>query len=168
VYFEKVYSFFEGEVAQAIANEIKIAVTPEEKKQLASSRSVNPEAYEAYLKGRFFINKFNEADVRKGISYFEQEIARDSSYALAYAGLAEGYDMLWSLGVMSAKEAFPKIKTWARKALSIDETLAEAYAIIGEIESAEWSWQGAEENFKRVIGLSQYCALGHYVMPGTF
>jgi len=151
----------QSEIAQAIANEIKITVTAEEKQQLASSRPVNPEAHEAYLKGRFFINKFNEADVRKGISYFEQAIAKDSSYALAYAGLAEGYDYLYSLGVMSAKDAFPKIKTLAMKALSIDETLAEAYAIIGDIESSEWNWQGAEENLKRAVGLNQNYAKAH-------
>ena len=151
----------QSDVAQAIAREIRVTVTPEEHKQLASSRPVNPEAHEAYLKGRFFINKFNEADERKGISYFEQAIAKDSSYALAYAGLAEGYDDLWSLGVMSANDAFPKIKTWAMKALSIDETLAEAYAIIGDVESAEWNWQGAEENCKRAIGLNQNYATVH-------
>ncbi len=151
----------QSEVAQAIANEIKITVTPEEKKQLASSRPVNPEAHEAYLKGRFFINKFSEADVRKGISFFEQAIAKDSNYALAYEGLEEGYDMLWSLGVMSAKDAFPKIRTWAMKALSIDENLAEAYAIIGDIEFAEWNWQSAEENYRRAVGLNQNSAAGH-------
>jgi len=64
---------------------------------------------------------------------------------------------------MSAKEAFPRIKTWAMKALSIDETLAEAYAIIGDIESAEWNWQSAEENFKRAVGLNQNCATGHAI-----
>jgi TolB-like protein/Tfp pilus assembly protein PilF len=151
----------QSEVAQEIANEIKIAVTPEERKQLASSRPVNPEAHEAYLKGRFFINKFNEADVRKGISYFEQAIARDSSYALAFEGLAEGYDYLWNLGVMSARDAFPKIKKWAMKALSIDRTIAEAYAILGDIESSEWNWQSAEENYKRAVGLNQNYATGH-------
>ena len=151
----------QSEVAQAIAREIKITVTPEEQQQLLATRTVNPEAQEAYLKGRFFVNKFNEADVRKGISYFEQAIAKDSSYALAYEGLAEGYDYLWNLGVMSAKDAFPKIKTWAMKALSIDETLAGAYAMIGDIESAEWNWQGGEENFKRAIGLNQNYAAGH-------
>jgi TolB-like protein len=151
----------QSDVAQEIANEIKITVTPEEKKQLTSSRPVNPEVYEAYLKGRFFINKFKEADVRKGISYFEQAIARDSSYALAYEGLAEGYDYLWSLGVMSAQDAFPKIKTWAMKALSIDKTLSEAYAIIGEMKWAEWNWQEAEKNFKQAIELNRNCVAGH-------
>ncbi len=151
----------QSEVAQAIAREIRITVTPEERQRLASSRPVNPEAHEVYLKGRFFINKFTEADVRKGISYFEQAIAKDSSYALAYAGLAEGYDGLCNLGVMSTKDAFPRIRTLAMKALSIDETLAEAYAIIGDIESSEWNWQGAEENFKRAVALNQNYATGH-------
>ena len=132
----------QSEVAQAIAKEIKITVTPEEQQRLASARPVKPEAHEAYLKGRFFIDKFDESDIRKGISSFEQAIAADSSLALAYAGLAEGYDYLWSLGMMPSRDAFPKIKTWAMKALSIDGTLSEAYATIGDVEVAEWNWQG--------------------------
>jgi tetratricopeptide (TPR) repeat protein len=139
----------------------KITVTPEEKKQLARSRLINPEAHEAYLKGRFFINKGNEADVRKGIAYYEKATAKDSDYALAYAGLAEGYDWLWSLAVMPAKDAFPKMKTLAMKALSIDENLPEAYTIIAEVTLGEWNWQTAEENYRRAVGLNQNYATAH-------
>jgi serine/threonine protein kinase/tetratricopeptide (TPR) repeat protein len=151
----------ESDVAQAIAKEINITMTAEEQQQLASSRSVDPEAYEAYLKGRFFINKFNETDVRRGMSFFDQAIARDSSYALAYEGLAEGYDMLVSLGGISSEDGISKMRTWARKALSIDQTLAAAYTIIGEIGCYEWNWQSAEENYRQAIELNQNYAAGH-------
>ena len=151
----------QSEVAQAIANEIKIAVTPEEKQQLTNLRPVDPEAHEAYLKGRYFIHKLIEADVRKGIFYFEKAIARDSNYALAYAGLAEGYDYLWTLGTIKSKDAFPIIKKYAMKALSIDETLADAYAVMGDIELSQWNFESSERNYKRAVGLNQNYATGH-------
>jgi serine/threonine-protein kinase len=156
----------QSEVAQAIAKEIRITVTPEEQRRLASARPVKPEAHEAYLKGRFFVDKFDEADIRKGISFFEQAIAADSSYAPAYAGLADAYDLLWSLGVMSSRDAFPKIKTWAMRALTIDETLSEPYAEIGDVETAEWNWQGAEENYRRAVALNQNNAKAHLYYSG--
>jgi serine/threonine protein kinase len=151
----------QSEVAQAIAHEIRITVTPEEQRRLSAGRAVDPEAYEAYLKGRFFINKFNETDVRRGMSFFEQAVARDSSYALAYEGLAEGYDMLVGLGGMSSEDGIPKMRTWAMKALSIDQSLAAAYTIIGEIGCYEWNWQSAEENYRRATELNQNYAAGH-------
>jgi serine/threonine-protein kinase len=151
----------QSEVAQAIAKEINITMTTEERQRLASARPVDPEAHEAYLKGRFFINKFTEADIRKGIAYFEQAIAKDPSFASAYTGLAEGYDNLSSVGLMPAKEAFPKIKELALKALSIDKSLAEAYTFIGDAEFTDWNWKAAEENFKRAIELDPNYVTGH-------
>jgi serine/threonine protein kinase/cytochrome c-type biogenesis protein CcmH/NrfG len=152
----------QSEVAQAIAKEINITMTAEERQQLAGSRPVDPEAHEAYLKGRFFINKFTEADIRKGIAYFEQAIAKDPSFASAYTGLAEGYDNLYSIGLMPAKEAFSKIKALALKALSIDKSLAEAYVFIGDAEFYDWKWKPAEENFKRAIELDPNYVTGHF------
>jgi serine/threonine protein kinase len=151
----------QSEVAQAIAKEINITMTTEERQRLASSRPVDPEAHEAYLKGRFFINKWTEDDIRKGIAYFEQAIAKDPSFALAYTGLAEGYDTLASSGCMPKKEAFPKIKALALKALSIDNSLAEAYSLIGDAEFTDWNWKAAEENFKRAIELDPNYVSGH-------
>jgi serine/threonine protein kinase/Tfp pilus assembly protein PilF len=151
----------QGEVAQAIAKEINVTMTAEERQQLGSSRPVDPEAHEAYLKGRFFINKFNEADIRKGIVYFEQAVAKDPSFASAYTGMAEGYDNLNSIGAIPTKEAFSKIKELALKALGIDKFLAEAYAFIGDAEFYGWNWQAAEENFKRAIELDPNYLTGH-------
>jgi serine/threonine protein kinase len=151
----------ESEVAQAIAEEIHITMTAEERQRLVRSRSVDPEAYETYLKGRFFINKFNEADVRKGMSFFEQAIARDPGYALAYEGLAEGYDMLVGLGGVSSEEGISEMRTWALKALHLDPTLAAAYTILGEIGCYEWNWGSAEENYRRAIELNPNYAAGH-------
>jgi tetratricopeptide (TPR) repeat protein len=128
---------------------------------LTNIRPVDPEAHEAFLKGRYFIHKFIEADVRKGISYFEQAIARDSNYALAYAGLAEGYDYLWTLGTIKSKDAFPIIKKYSMRALSIDGTLADPYAVLGDIELAQRNFESSERNYKRAVELNQNYAIGH-------
>ncbi|MDZ7291739.1 MAG: protein kinase [candidate division KSB1 bacterium] len=151
----------QSDVAQAIAKEIDITMTAEERQRLSRSRPVDPEAHEAYLKGRFFINKFTEADIRKGMAYFEQAIAKDPSFASAYTGMAEGYDNLISIYRMPAREAQPIIKDLALKALSIDESLAEAYAFIGDVELFDWNWKAAEENFKRAIELDPNYVTGH-------
>lgn len=124
----------QSEVAQAIAKEIDITMTAEDRQRLTGSRPVDPEAHEAYLKGHFFIDKWTETDIRKGIAYFEQAIAKDPSFASAYTGLAEGYDNLCTLRLMPAKEGIQKIKELALKALSIDKSHAEAYAFIGDSE----------------------------------
>ena len=144
----------QSEVAQAIAREIKITVTPEEQQQLAVYRTVNPEAHELYLKGMYFVNKLSPADVEKGFKYFEEAIQKDPDYALAYTGMAKGYDYL-ALVTMPPKEAWPKVDSLARRALSLDKTLADAYALMAEVKFCyEWDWKGAEENYKRAIELN--------------
>ncbi|HEX9913177.1 MAG TPA: serine/threonine-protein kinase, partial [candidate division Zixibacteria bacterium] len=143
----------QSEVAQAIAREIKITVTPEEQQKLATYRTVNPEAHELYLKGMYFVNKLSPADVEKGLKYFGEAIQKDPDYALAYTGMAKGYDYL-ALVTMAPKEAWPKVDSLARKALSIDKTLADAYVLMADVKFCyEWDWKGAEENYKRAIEL---------------
>jgi serine/threonine protein kinase/Tfp pilus assembly protein PilF len=151
----------QSEVAQAIAREIKITVTPEEQQQLATYRTVNPEAHELYLKGMYFVNKFSPPDVEKGFKYFEEAIHKDPNYALAYTGMAKGYDYLVSI-TMPPKEAWPKVDSLARKALSLDKTLADAYLLIAEVKAVyEWDWKGAEEYYKRAIELNPNHATAH-------
>jgi len=151
----------QSEVAQAIAREIKITVTPEEQQQLTTYRTVNPEAHELYLKGMYFVNKFSPADVEKGFKYFEQALQKDPNYALAYTGMAKGYDYLVSV-TMPPKEAWPKVDSLARKALSLDKTLADAYVLVADVKAGyEWDWKGAEENYKRAIELSPNHATAH-------
>ena len=152
--FENVL-LLQSEVAQAIAGEIKIAVTPNERERIVQARRVDPEAHEAYLKGEYFVNKAVPADVYKGIPYFEQAIAEDSTYALAYAGLAKAYGYLQGLGELPPWEAYPKVKTYAEKALALDPTLAEGVGIVGDVKFGyDWDVKGAEENFKRALELN--------------
>ncbi len=154
----------QSEVARAIAGEIQIKVTPQEKSRLAGARPVNPEAHEAYLRGRFYWNK-RPLGVQKGLEYFHQAIEKDPTYAVAYAGLADSYSALgaWEMGALAPKEAYPKAKEAAEKALELDESLAEAHASRGFAAlNFDWDWSGAERELKRAIALNPNFANGHH------
>jgi TolB-like protein/Flp pilus assembly protein TadD len=143
------------EVAMAIAKEIQVTLTQEEKERLESKQMVNIEAYEAYLLGRHFYNKHTEKDVRKSIEYFEQSIDNDPNYALAYVGLANCYTNLSFNTWISPEEAYPKTKAAVMKALELDETLGESYTALGFIKFFfEWDLYGAELDFQRALELS--------------
>jgi len=145
----------QSEVAQAIAREIKVTVAPEERNRIASARAVDPNAHEAYLKGRFLINKFSEATVRAGIKHFERAVEIDSSFAPAYTGLAEAYDILGSVGYLPPRRAWPKVKKFAEKALRLDDTSAEAYLLIADMRDIfEWDFKGAEEYYNRSLEMN--------------
>jgi serine/threonine protein kinase/tetratricopeptide (TPR) repeat protein len=142
-------------IAKAIVDEIEVTVTPQEKVRLVRSQSVNPGAHEAYLAGRFYGNKRTAEGVTKGIAYFEQAIAKDPKYALAYAGLADSYHALPEFTSMPIEEAFPKARTAAMKALELDDSLAEPHsALASVIEDYDWDWAGAEQEYKRAIELN--------------
>ncbi len=144
----------QSEVARAIAREIKIQVTPQERARLARTRAVNPEAYQAYLKGSYYSSKRTEEGLAKGIAHFEQAIETDPGYALAYAGLADSYSLLVRYGAVRPSEAMPKAKAAAKKALELDNTLAEAYASLAYASlHYDWDWQTAERQFQRAIEL---------------
>ncbi len=142
-------------IAKAIVDEVEVKITPQEHAQLAKSHSVNPQAHEAYLAGRFYWNKRTAAGLTKSIAYFQQAIANDPGYALAYAGLADSYHALPELTTVGVGEALPKARTAALKALELDESLAEAHSALGTIkEDYDWDWTGAEEQYNRAIELN--------------
>jgi TolB-like protein/Flp pilus assembly protein TadD len=152
----------QSEVAQAITNEIKIKLTPQERTRLASARPVDPQSYEAYLKGRYFWDSRTEDGLKKAIVYFQQAIDRDPGSAQAYAGLADCYHMLTAWDLMAPGEAYPRAKAAALKALEIDDTLAEAHTSLGITKFADdWDWAGAEKEHKRAIELNPGYATGH-------
>ena len=115
------------EIAREISENLRVRLTGREKKRLAKRQTENRQAYEFYLKGRFFWNKRTEESLRKGIEFFRQAIGVDPTYALAYAGLAESYMPLGYWGFVRPIEAFPNVKAWAIKALDLDDQLAEAH-----------------------------------------
>jgi TolB-like protein/Tfp pilus assembly protein PilF len=150
------------EVAQAIARQIQIKLTPSEQKRLHDSRSMNPQAYEAYLKGRYFWYKRTEEGMRKSIESFQQAIERDPNYAAAYDGISDAYVMLACRGVVPVAEAFHKAKAAARRALQIDHGLGEAYASLAHVRLHDWDWIGLEEDFQRALDLNSGHTIAHY------
>jgi TolB-like protein/Tfp pilus assembly protein PilF len=153
----------QSEVARAIAREIKVTVTPAEQERMAQSRTVNPEAHEAYLKGRFFAQKSDPDDWHKGMKYFQQAIEIDSTYALAYAGVAEIYDRLASSGIERPNDAWPKAKAYTDRALALDPALPEGILQIADVKFCyEWDFKGAEEHYKRAIELDPNLAMAHF------
>ena len=152
----------QDDVARAIADEIRVTLTPQEQSRLASSGSVDPEVYERYLKGRYFWNRRAEADLRKAIDYFQQAIDRDARYGPAYAGLADAYITLGYLDLLPPWEADAKAKAAALQALAIDETLAEAHtSLAAALQYLDRDWQGAEREFQRAIALNPSYATAH-------
>jgi len=142
---------------RAIADEVKAKLTPDVEARLASARPVNPAAHEAYLKGRFFLNKLTKPDILKAVEYARQAVQIDPNYAAAYGLLAVSYwdSGVWSLGDLPYKEALQKSRAAATKALEIDDTLAEGHYMLGTVLYLDdWDWAGAEREFKRAIELN--------------
>jgi TolB-like protein len=149
----------QSEVARAIANAIQIQLSPKEQARLARVQSVDPQAYEFYLKGHYFLNKTTDASIQKSIDYFQQAIQKDPNYALAYAGMAEAYTTRDDL---SPAERYSKAKAMARVALQMDEGLAEAHnALAMCLFEFDWDWAGAERESQRALALNPNYALAH-------
>jgi TolB-like protein/DNA-binding winged helix-turn-helix (wHTH) protein/Tfp pilus assembly protein PilF len=146
----------QNRVSSAIVDEIRINLTPDEKKRLAKNPSVSAEAYEDYLKGRYYWNKRSGEGFVKAIRYFEDATRRDPQYALAFAGLADCYGIIGATiyGSIPAAEAAPKAKAAAVRALQIDPSLAEAQTSLATAQfNYDWDWAGAAEGFRRAIQL---------------
>jgi serine/threonine-protein kinase len=153
----------QSEVAQQITGALSLALSPEEKQRVEKKATTDADAYNLYLLGRFHANKWSEADVQKGIDYFQLAIAKDPQYGVAYAGLADAYELL-SIGFSSKPpiEYLAQAKSMALKALEMDDTLAEAHT---SLAYARWlgdlDWSGAEREFKRALELKSSYVMAH-------
>jgi TolB-like protein/predicted Ser/Thr protein kinase len=144
-----------------IAAKLRSTLDTSEKRQVAQQGTQNPEAYELYLKGRYYWNKRTGADLQTAISYFNQAIEKDPGYALAYSGLAEAWGVLEAYGG-APSEDFPKSSAAARKALELDPTLSRPHAILGNNESEyEWDFAGGEAEYKKALQLDPNDASAH-------
>ena len=153
----------ETEIAKTIAESLQATLTGSEKNSIAKVPTANPEAYELYLKGRFFWNKRTAADLRKSIEYFNQAIAKDPNYALAYAGLADSYVILSVFGAASPQDSIPQARVAAKKALELDDTLAEAHASSGRILGPfDFEFERSISEFERAIQLNPNYAMAHH------
>jgi TolB-like protein/DNA-binding winged helix-turn-helix (wHTH) protein/tetratricopeptide (TPR) repeat protein len=149
----------QGEVAEAVAQEIQVRLSPKVEETLAGVAPVDPEVYSAYLKGRFFWNKRSRDGLTMAVGFFEQAVQRNPNYAPAYAGLADAYNALVFYGFVSGPEGIPKAKAAATRAVELDGSRAEGHASLGYIYFMwEWNWAAAEREFQRAIELN-----GNYV-----
>lgn len=150
------------QIAGDIAEKLRSKLSSSEKQQVTKQGTQNPEAYELCLKGRYYWNKQTPLDIGTAISYFDQAIAKDQGYALAYSGLAEAYNALANIGG-SPSENFPKSNAAARKALELDATLARPHAVLGGNEMQyDWDFAGGEAEYKKAFELDPNDATGHW------
>jgi TolB-like protein/DNA-binding winged helix-turn-helix (wHTH) protein len=147
----------QNSVARTIAEGIGAAVNQQEHAALQDVKPVNPVAYDAYLKGRFFLNKRTGGGLKTAIEYFSHAIETAPTYAVAHAALAEAYALAgdWKYGVLSPREAFAQAEAAATKALALDESLGEAHAALAfALDLYAWNWTSAETEYKRAIELN--------------
>jgi TolB-like protein/DNA-binding winged helix-turn-helix (wHTH) protein/Tfp pilus assembly protein PilF len=155
----------QNRVARAIAEQIHVTLNRHEQAALGNSRAVNPEAYEAYLTGRYYWNKRTGDGLKRAIDQFKLAIDKDPNYAQAYTGLADSYALSgdWEYGLLSPDEAFPKAKAAATKALALDDDLAEAHTSLAFVlDLYDWNWELAEKEYKRALALNPSYATAHH------
>jgi len=151
------------EIAGQISSKLRARLGGEEKKRLSKRYTENAEAYALYLKGRYHWNKRTAEDIQKGIGYFQQAIEKDPTYALAYAGLADSYVILFQYAGLPSRETFPKANAAALKALEIDDTLAQAHAALAWTHQLfDWDFSAAEKEFRRAIELDPKYPTAHH------
>jgi TolB-like protein/Tfp pilus assembly protein PilF len=153
----------ESEIAKTIADILQAKLSGSEKSAMSKKPTADPEAYQLYLKGRFFWNKRTGADLRKAIEYFNQAIEKDPNYALAYSGLADSYVILSVFGAASPQDSIPEARAAAKKALELDETSAEAHASSGRILGPfDFEFERSISEFERAIELNPNYAMAHH------
>ena len=152
----------EQEISSEISEELRPRLTSAQKKHVSKCCTENSEAYQLYLKGRYHWNKRTEAGIAKSIGYFEQAIAIDAKFALAYAGLADAYNLMASYSAQPLATPFLRAKATALKALSLDDKLAEAHAALAAVRLwREYDWEGGQRGFRKAIALNPGYATAH-------
>lgn len=142
-------------VSSKVSGVLSLTLTGEEKELLTKRQTADVEAYQLYLMGRYHLNRLTDESLRKALDYFRRAIDKDSSYALAYTGLADAYISLADFDALPPKETFPKAKQAAEQALKLDENLAEAHVSLANVRFLyEWDWTGPEDEYKRAIAIS--------------
>jgi TolB-like protein/Tfp pilus assembly protein PilF len=153
----------EAGIAKAISDKLQPHLSAALQQRVTRLHTENAEAYQLYLRGRYEWNKRTPESLRKSIENYNQAIETDPGYALAYAGLADVYNVVGSYLVLSPREAFPRAKAAAMKAVKLDDTLAEAHTALAAVKTLfDWDWPGAEQEYKRAIELNPSYPTAHY------
>jgi tetratricopeptide (TPR) repeat protein len=154
----------QSDISQEVTDGLHLKLSNPQQQRFKKEYTENVDAYRLYLEGRYYQNRRTKDSFFKAIQSFQNAIAKDPGYALAYAGLADTYALLSNWGFLSPREGYPKAKAAAMKALELDDNLAEAHTSLGSVESGyEWNWDSAERNFKRAIELNpNYSAALHW------
>jgi serine/threonine-protein kinase len=151
------------DITRDIARHLRANLTGEEQQRINKRFTTNSRAYQLYLAGRYHTNKRSEQEIRKGLDYFHSAIQEDHNYALAYAGLADGYSLMVTYAGQSPEEYYPKAREAANKALKLDDTLAEAYTSLANILTEyEWNWHEAETHYLRALELNPNYVTAHH------
>jgi tetratricopeptide (TPR) repeat protein len=159
----------QNELGTAIARQVQGNLTPRQQLDLSKTRTVDPDAYDLYLKGRFYWNQTSPAALKESVGYFQQAIAKDPNFALAYVGLADAYNIGNITGAYTPKESLPKAKVAAMKALTLDPSLAEAHAALGmELSHYEFDFPGAQKEFLKAIELNPNFAIAHFQYSNSY
>ena len=151
----------QSDIARDVSNKLRVKLSGADEEKVTKNYTASAEAYQLYLRGRFYWNKRTPADFEKSIDYFQQAIALDPNYALAYTGLADAYTLLPVYGALSPAEPIRKAREAALKALSLDDGLAEAHTALGEILNYDYDFAGAEREYRRAIDLNPNYATAH-------
>jgi len=151
----------QNEIAQEVSTSLRVKLTGADQQQLSKRYTDNVEAYQLYLKGNYEWNKHTREDLQKGIDYYNQALEKDPNYALAYFGLSASYGVLGN-NYLPPSESFPTARSYAAKALAIDDTLAEGHVAMGSVKLFyDWDLAGAEQEFKRAQILDPNNAIAH-------
>jgi len=163
-YSQKLADVFtvQAEIAERILDKLRLKLTRDERRRVTKQHTTNAQAYDSYFRGRYFWNTYTKEGLKKAIKYFEQAIEIDPSYALAYAGLADTYSVSARHKFLPAQEALAIAERYAMKALTLDETLAEAHAALGRLEADRGNDVAAEKELKRALGLNPNYACAHH------
>ena len=157
----------ETEIAKTIADTLQAKLSGSEKSAMSKKPTENPEAHELYLKGRFFWNKRTAADLRRSIDYFNEAITKDPNYAPAYAGEAQAWSLLSAYNAASPADSYPQAEAFAKKALAIDDTSAEALVGLASVKACyQFDLAGALKDFERAIQLNPNDATAHHWLGG--
>jgi eukaryotic-like serine/threonine-protein kinase len=155
-------SSLQEEIARQVSDRLQLRLSGDDEKRLTKRRTDDAEAYQLYLKGRFYWNKRTEEGLKKALPYFNQAIERDPSYALAHAGLADCFALLYEYSATPSKDLYPKAKAAALRALELDESLAEAHTSLAAAYEYEWNWNEAAKQYERAIELNQNYETAHH------